>query len=264
MEQYWKLKRGSARSHSGEESLWKKLWICVMVRSKPAAGVTGCKLLQTCFVVTCFGPPVFPLVELCLVCQSKRIHTTLESACHSLLTKVMPTCIYNAKQFISTVCTRTIYLIYSFHLWPNNAYHTPDLNSSHFVLWLLLSRCFNKTNSHTHTAVLVLLLSCIISTMVRSHLMHCWKMPLNSVENLEVLKYAKAETFWWLSSRCRQTTYCMSEYRAHIDIDRKQSQIISPLCVPPYTTIYIKITQLRITVYNMYVLTYTCSQKHNN
>ena len=93
------------------------------------------------------------------------------------------------------------------------------------VLWLLLSCCLNKTNSHTHTAVLVLLLSCVVSTMVGSHMMHCWKMPLNSAESLQALKYVKVDAFWWLNSCCRQTTYCMSEYRTHTDIDRKPSHI---------------------------------------
>jgi hypothetical protein len=46
--------------------------------------------------------------------------------------KVMPTCIYNAQQCISTLCTPTISLISSFELWPYNVYNAPNLNNSHF------------------------------------------------------------------------------------------------------------------------------------
>ena len=82
--------------------------------------------------VTCVGLSVFPLVKLCLVCRSECVRTPLESARLSSLTKVMPTCIYNTQQFISTMCTPKIILISSFNLWPYNVYHAPDLNDSHF------------------------------------------------------------------------------------------------------------------------------------
>ena len=126
------IERGSVTSHSVGKSLWKKLWTYMMLRpnlQQEWQGVSYCRLVL--FSRVLFSPSS-AWIELCLVCLSERIHTTLESACPSLLTKVMPTCIYSAQKFVSTVCTATISHTSSFNLWPYNVYLTHNLNDPHF------------------------------------------------------------------------------------------------------------------------------------
>jgi len=67
--------------------------------------------------------------EKCLSFVTNKRYAHLYLQC---TTVCMPTCIYSAQQFISTVCMPTIPLISSLNLWPYNVYHAPDLNDCHF------------------------------------------------------------------------------------------------------------------------------------
>jgi hypothetical protein len=136
------------------------------------------------------GLPVFPLVEPCLVCRSQCIHTTtLECACPSLIIQVIPAPVstMHNNSFKFHILLR--FLLFLPLTYGHTTYTMHLIRKTLIsVLWLLLPCCSLKTNSHTHTALLVLRLSCINSTIVRSPRMHFWKIPLNSAQSLEVSK----------------------------------------------------------------------------